>query len=120
MTAAPGTDLTLFQAATLQLASPTPPAPIAAELRDHFERGGTIEDGIKLVEMLERVLGRAPPSANLQKVARGSRLPADWRPSAMDISYALDRGMPRARIDVEAEKFGNYWRSKTGAGATKR
>ena len=50
----------------------------------------------------------------------GTRLPEDWQPSERCIAYALDRGISRARISIEAEKFRNYWIAKSGRDATKR
>jgi hypothetical protein len=104
----------------LDLAART--APIAARLRDHFANGGSIADGIKLVEFLERAGNRASDrsQSRVPKVVRGSRLSGDWHPSPLEIAFALDRGMPRARIDTEIEKFRNYWIAKSGAGAVKR
>jgi len=97
-------------------------APIAAKLRDHFANGGSIADGIKLVELLERAGIRAShrSQSGALKVVRGSRLAGDWHPSPPEIAFALDRGMPRVRIDTEIEKFRNYWIAKSGAGAVKR
>lgn len=52
--------------------------------------------------------------------SRGTRLTADWKPSDDDLAFAISKGMPRPRIDIEAEKFRNYWTAKTGIAATKR
>jgi hypothetical protein len=97
-------------------------APIADKLRDHFANGGSIADGIKLVALLERAGVRASDrsQSGALKVVRGSRLTGDWCPSPAEIAFALDRGMPRARIETELEKFRNYWIAKSGAGAVKR
>jgi hypothetical protein len=97
-------------------------APIAAKLRDHFANGGSIADGIKLVELLERAGIRAGERSQFRapKVVRGSRLASDWHPSPSEIAFALDRGMPRVRINTEIEKFRNYWIAKSGASAIKR
>jgi hypothetical protein len=50
---------------------------------------------------------------------RGQRIATDWNLSESGIAYALDRGMMRDRIEIEAEKFKNYWTAKTGTGAMK-
>jgi len=50
---------------------------------------------------------------------KGERIPPEWKPSDEDLSYATSKGMPRSRIDLEAEKFRNYWTAKTGTAATK-
>ena len=99
-----------------------PVTPIAAELQAHFDRGGSPADGVRLVAMLERAGARALAVIKPRKDAtgRGSRLPADWQPSHSEAAFALDRGMPQARLNTEAEKFRNYWTAKSGAGATKR
>jgi hypothetical protein len=99
-----------------------PLTPIAAELHAHFERGGSAGDAIRLVEMLERVSIRVLAISNARRSAesRGSRLAADWLPSAAEIAFAIDRGMSERRVNSEAEKFINYWTAKTGAAATKR
>jgi hypothetical protein len=97
-------------------------APIAAKLRDHFANGGSIAEGIQLVELLERAGMRASDRSRSRapKVVRGSRLSGDWYPSPHEIAFALDRGMPRVRVDTEIEKFRNYWIAKSGASAVKR
>jgi hypothetical protein len=95
--------------------------PIAAALQDHFASGGTAADGVRLVERLERNgMTVSKPGAKTSSAARGSRLPADWRPSEVDVAFAVDRGLPPARIPIEAEKFLNYWTAKSGSGACKR
>jgi uncharacterized protein YdaU (DUF1376 family) len=48
---------------------------------------------------------------------RGTRLPADFQP---DIGEAMRLGLPEQRAKSEAAKFVDYWRSKSGAGATKK
>jgi hypothetical protein len=52
--------------------------------------------------------------------SRGARLPDDWQPSEQCIAYALDHGMARDRLMIEAEKFRNYWTAKSGQNAVKR
>ena len=53
--------------------------------------------------------------------ARGRRwgddeqVPEEWRLEVMD-RLSLDR----ATVDMQADQFGDYWRAKTGAAATKR
>jgi hypothetical protein len=97
-----------------------PSTPIAMELHDHFARGGSVADGVRLVEVLERN-GRAVTSSKSKKSAeRGTRLSSDWRPSPSDLSFAIERGLPQTRIDTEAEKFRNYWVAKSGTNACKR
>jgi hypothetical protein len=95
-----------------------PATPIAAELYAHFAAGGTVAEGVRLVELLER--GAQTVKRHKESAGRGSRLPSDWQPSHTDTAFALDRGMPQSRVSTEAEKFRNYWTAKSGAGATKR
>jgi hypothetical protein len=59
---------------------------------------------------------RLPSSAS----SRGTRLPPEWRLSEDLVAYAVGQGMPANRIQLEAEKFKNYWTAKTGSGAVKR
>src|SRR5258708_2805082 len=54
------------------------------------------------------------------ETTRGTRLPADWEIPNAFIAHAAERGMPTARIHVEAERFKNYWTAKSGQGAIKR
>lgn len=100
----------------------SPSTPIAAELREHFARGGSVAGAVRLVEALEQSALRAKSKGLPAKKSteRGTRLSPDWRPSHSDIRFALERGLPSARIDTEAEKFRNYWVAKSGADACKR
>jgi hypothetical protein len=52
-------------------------------------------------------------------VERGARLSRDWVPSAAEISFALERGLPLRQVEIEAAKFVNYWTAKSGNGALK-
>jgi len=96
--------------------------PIAARLAEHFTHGGGVDEAIRLVAALEcdAMLSCTGIIRTSRPDKRGSRLCSDWKPSAEDLRYALDRGMPEARAWVEAEKFLNYWTAKSGASATKR
>jgi hypothetical protein len=96
--------------------------PIATRLAEHFMRGGSVDEAIRLVGALEHAAMHscAGTTRTARPDKRGSRLSPDWRPSAEDLRYALGRGMPEARVWAEAEKFLNYWTAKSGASATKR
>jgi hypothetical protein len=50
---------------------------------------------------------------------RGSRLLDDWLPDEADLAYAASRGFQPLAIDRMAERFRNYWTSKTGKDAAK-
>jgi len=78
-----------------------PATPIAAELHAHFAAGGTVAEGMRLVELLER--GAQMAKRRNEATGRGTRLPTDWQPTSSEVSFALDRGMPRPRVDTEAD-----------------
>jgi hypothetical protein len=69
-------------------------------------------------------LGRAsgeddPPAPEKKSNTRGTRLPPDWDIPTEWGTWAEDQGMTRAAIIREADKFKDYWLSKSGSGATK-
>src|SRR5713226_2081382 len=107
-----GNQLAMFEPFALEAEGPR--TPIAKRLSAHFVGGGSIADAIRLVEKEE--LARSP-IANKQRLSsgRGSRLSPDWAPLVLEIEFALDRGMTREVVSVEAEKFRNYWIAKSGA-----
>lgn len=84
--------------------------------------GATDLVGAKAVSLIPPRDINQPPTSLPKKsdTARGTRLPADWQPSEADRAYALGKGASAAMIDLEAEKFRNFWLAKTGIGATKR
>ena len=51
---------------------------------------------------------------------RGTRLQANWQPSAEDIAYARRQGLDDDAINREAEIFRNHWIAKSGRDAAKR
>lgn len=51
--------------------------------------------------------------------SRGSRLSPDWRLPVEWGQWAVGEGMPDADVRREADKFRDYWVSKSGAGGTK-
>ena len=58
-------------------------------------------------------ISSVPPSGTKK---RASRIPDDWEP---DREYAAGKGLSSQQIDIEAEKFRNYWGSAPPAKATK-
>lgn len=50
---------------------------------------------------------------------RASRLADDWFPSDADRAFAIELGLLPAHLAIEADKFGDYWRAKSGKDATK-
>lgn len=51
---------------------------------------------------------------------RGCRLPENWELVRSLGEWAMDQGLSRDEVIREAEKFKNYWHSKTGKDATKK
>lgn len=62
---------------------------------------------------------KTPLTIEKKERGRGERIPPEWKPSPPDLEFALSKGMPRPRIDNEAERFRNYWTAKAGKTATK-
>ena len=62
----------------------------------------------------------APTVVEAKKNTKGSRLPDDWfLPKAWG-EWALEQGWEIEAIRLEADKFGDYWRAKSGKDACKR
>lgn len=59
-------------------------------------------------------------SPNEKNVSRGTRLADDWRPPPDYIAFALTEGFSEAEAYREADRFRDYWVSKTGQQACKR
>jgi uncharacterized protein YdaU (DUF1376 family) len=65
-----------------------------------------------------------PPSKETQEKGvsledarkRASRIPADWK---ADVDFARRQGLGERDIELESEKFRNYWTAKSGKDATK-
>jgi hypothetical protein len=89
--------------------------PIAEMVAQMLAVGATSEVIVAAITNAEAAGQRAVTT----RAKRGERLPASWRPSDAGVAFALDRGLARAQVGVEAEKFKNYWSAKTGQGATK-
>jgi hypothetical protein len=82
-----------------------------------LELGVEHEAIVRAIEAEELKSTRRRDGANR---ARGTRLPPDWEIPITFMHHALARGMWAARIQIEAEKFKNYWTAKSGQGAVKR
>lgn len=54
-----------------------------------------------------------------ERVSRGTRISPDWKPRPAEIELALSWGWTPAEVDDQAERFRDYWLSRTGQGATK-
>ena len=59
------------------------------------------------------------PSLRSGARRRAMRLEKDWWPTPENIEYALAKGLSLDRVNVEAEKFRNYWTAKAGKDAAK-
>jgi hypothetical protein len=95
----------------------TPIASLVDALLASGAAADVIVRAVEAAELQGQVRGKELTTSGPRR--RGMRLPEDWHPSERCIAYALDRGMVRDRIAIEAEKFKNYWTAKTGASATK-
>jgi hypothetical protein len=56
---------------------------------------------------------------NKKERERGSRISADWKPSQDDWNFATGKNLQASQIEIEIEKFRNYWMAKAGNAATK-
>jgi hypothetical protein len=65
------------------------------------------------------VSASAIATANPKKRTLGSRLPTDWALPREWGNWALEKGLYRDMVILEAEKFRNHWIAKTGKDATK-
>jgi hypothetical protein len=59
------------------------------------------------------------PSLRSGAPVKAKRIDPAWKPSASEIRFARQRGLTTREIDVEAEKFRNYWTAKGGREAAK-
>lgn len=53
------------------------------------------------------------------KTKRGTRLPADWKPSRTEANSAVEEGHPMDWLAQQLDSFCDYWHAKTGQQATK-
>jgi len=71
-------------------------------------------------ETMHRASDDAPSSTSPPVVekshVRGTRLPADWQPSAADCEFAYAHGLDPGEV---ADEFADYWQALTGPKATK-
>lgn len=50
---------------------------------------------------------------------RGRRIPDDWKPTAADVDWQVEKGISDLLARRELERFVNYWRAASGSSATK-
>jgi hypothetical protein len=60
---------------------------------------------------------QAPPAK--RSTPKGTRLPADWKPSPEDVTAAAEYGIAGAALTHEADSFRDYWTAKAGKDAVK-
>ena len=94
-----------------------PSTPIASLVRSMLADGVEHDAIVRAVAVAESNIPQRRSDVNQE---RGTRLPSDWEIPETFIQHAAERGMPAARIALEAEKFKNYWTAKSGQGAVKR
>lgn len=96
----------------------------AASMRWASQGNATIQD-ITIHNSKERVPPIVPPEGGLtngvhhDRAPRGTRLPADWEPSADDLAFAERNGFDRATAIRLAEGFRDYWIGRAGPGGVK-
>src|SRR5687768_14436574 len=94
-----------------------PSTPIAHLVQSMLADSAEHDAIVRAVEAAELKPSRRRRGAN---ETRGKRLLPDWQIPSTFVEHASARGMPAARIQVEAERFKNYWTAKSGQGAVKR
>lgn len=60
-----------------------------------------------------------PESGKAAARSKGSRLRADWKPSASNLAYAAEKGFAESGIERIAENFRDYWIAAAGAKGVK-
>jgi uncharacterized protein YdaU (DUF1376 family) len=56
---------------------------------------------------------------SISKEKRGTRISEDWKPTEQDLQHAFKKGLSNDTTHEQAERFRDYWLSKSGAGGTK-
>lgn len=95
------------------------------------KRWSQVSDGVEQSDAPNGLPNRKPttqkPEARSQKKKeepngsskKGSRIDPAWEPSEEEISFAEGRGLDLETINLEAEKFRNYWLGKAGQAGVK-
>lgn len=95
-----------------------------ADLTGHLEQFSpdTVSDLTTLepsVEPSENIFEAAQAQPKAKPPPQGTRLPDDWTPAETDYAFAFSQGMNPEEINLEADKFRDFWRAKPGAGGRK-
>jgi hypothetical protein len=96
--------------------------PIADQVQELLATGApadVVVAAIRAMETGERHLHKSRQLALIDTAKRATRISSTWLPSSYDVAFAQERGMTNAQIEIEAEKFLNYWTAKSGRNATK-
>jgi predicted DNA-binding transcriptional regulator AlpA len=96
-----------------------PSTPIARRLEQLFADGGSMDDGVRLAQQMEQEQS-TPKSERKGRAGSDTFISDDWLPSDHDVAYALAKGLDRARIGREVEKFRTYYKSVGGYRAKRR
>jgi hypothetical protein len=91
--------------------------PIARLVETMLSDGIAHDAIVRAVESAEAPCSR--PSSRT-RIVKGTRLSPDWAPSVGLVSYGVAQGLTPTLVQLEAEKFKNYWLAKSGPGAVKR
>ena len=89
------------------------------EISPQREEGGGKKEEVEGERKEEAAQDAAEPKAPSPVAKKGTRLPADWEPSARNEQDALALGLPLLAQAIEARKFRDYWLGKSGRDATK-
>lgn len=77
-----------------------------------------VVDVIGVVEPLGINSQKEPASTKPRR--RAQRIPDGWTPSPTALAWQEEKGISNALAERELEKFGNYWRAKSGRDGTKQ
>lgn len=77
-------------------------------------------DATTAIDYIEKEEANASSKKTRPKVEKGHRIPDDWEPPAGHPKVAeITATWPAGKLDVETERFRDYWRSASGANARK-
>lgn len=97
---------------------------IKSDMKSYTDHIPTINQEPRTNNQEPNIIGNLPATVENKQLAKarspkGSRLSKDWVLPKDWGNWALEKGLPRDKVILEAEKFRNYWTSKSGSGATK-
>lgn len=86
---------------------------------NHNHNHNQKEEEVEGAQVLAFSPAEAPLGGQAATRSKGSRIKADWKPSADNIAYAAAEGFTEPETQRIAETFRDYWTSAAGKGATK-